>query len=394
MIHKEEVLQAHRGSFKTTAVSEIGSIWYLMFHPNARIAIIRKSYTDAAAIVRTISNIMMMPEIYDLLEFVWGERWKFTIKREGKLELSVKKKQTKEVSITALGIDSGITGQHYDFAISDDACDLKDRISEAEREKTKLVMQEFRANIMDRGCHMSHVGTIWHKQDLFSILPSARKYPIHTTGLISPEQEAEIKSTTTNILFSINYKLEFEPEEDMPFRDPYIGIWHRGELKNVRAHVDAAFGGGHFCALTIMGRQKDEKLNAVGFLYPGSIKNWFDFIAKKMAYYNCNKLCMEDNADRGYSVDALKTNPIVKENHIWIDSYHEKMDKDIKIHTYLGEVWKNIEWAKETDDGFLEQCVDWREGTEPNDCPDSVSSLVREANFSITKSWNSNLWGW
>jgi len=392
---EERVLQAHRGAFKTTAISEIGVIWYLMFHPNARVAIIRKTYTDAAAIVRTIANLMMTPEIYDLLTFAWGEPWHFTIRREGKLELSVKKTQTKEVSVTALGIDSGITGQHYDWAVSDDACDLKDRISESEREKTKLVIQEFRSNIMDRGKHMVHIGTPWDRHDMFSILPPALKFPLGTTGLITPEQEALIRSRTTPILFAVNYKLEFENESDMLFRDPYMGKWHSDDLTNIRAHVDAAFDGEHFCALTIMGRRKsDGKLNAVGFAYPGNVKEWLGFIAQKIAHYGGTRLCMEENADKGYTADILKTNPIVKQNHIWIDTYHESMQKELKIATYLHEVWKDIEWAMETDPEYLEQCIDWRPKMEPDDAPDSAASLIREANFSATKTWNSGLWRW
>ncbi len=392
---EERVLMAHRGSYKTTCISEVGTIWYLMFHPNARVAIIRKSYTDAAAILRNIANMMMMPEVSELLTFVWGERWKFNIRREGMLDLSVKKTKTKEVSITALGVDSGITGQHYDFAISDDACDLKDRISEAEREKTKIVIQEFRSNIMDRDKFMIHIGTPWERHDMFSILPPAKKYPLGTTGLITPEQEANIRSKTTSILFAINYNLQFENEEDLPFKDPFIGKWHGSDLTMIRGQLDAAFSGEHTCALTIMGKNTaNGRLNAVGFTYPGNVQSWLDVVAQKLAKYGCNKLYIEDNADKTYTSKVLATNKTIQDNHIWITDYHEVQKKEVKIATYLGEVWSSIEWSDETDSDFFEQCIDWRPGMEPDDCPDSAASLVREANFSISKSWQNNIWSW
>lgn len=390
---KEIVFMAHRGAYKTTSI-EIGIIYYLAFHPNARVALIRKSYTKAAESVRNIANMMLIPEIKAFLEFVWGTDWKFTMRREGKLDLSVKKTYTKEVSLTAKGIDSAITGDHYDFAVADDCEDLKDRVSEAEREKTILVMNEFRSNILDRGCHMVFVGTPWHRKGLYSTLPPAIKFPIHTTGLISPEEEADIRNKTTPTLFAINYKLEFENDEDMLFKDPYIGKWRGKELKNIRAHVDAAFDGDHYCALTIMGKTPEGKLNAVGFVYQGNIKDWFAEIAKKLVLYGCNRLYIEDNADKGYSADVLKLNPVMKENHIWVNVYHEKTNKDTKIATYLGEVWKDIEWAEETDSLYLEQCMDWRPKSLPDDAPDSAASLVREGNFSVTKTWDSNLWRW
>ncbi len=390
----ERVLMAHRGSYKTTSVVEIGLIWYLMFHPDARIALIRKSFTQAAECIRNIANIMLQPEIKDLLEFVWGTSWKFTVRREGKLELSVKRTKTKEVSLTAKGLDSAITGDHYDFALADDCEDLQDRISDAAREKTIMVMNEFRANIMDRGRHMCFLGTPWHMRGLYSTLPPALKYPISKTNLISAEEEQKIRAKTTPTLFAINYLLEFENEEDLPFKDPFIGTWHDGLVSNIRAHVDAAYDGDHYCALTIMGRLPDGKLNAVGFTYQGNIKDWLGDIAQKLVYYKCNKIYIEDNADRGYSADVLKLHPLIKEHHIWVLDYHEKMTKEVKISTFLGEVWKDIEWARETDNAYFEQCVDWRPKSLPDDAPDSCASLIREGGFSIIKSYQSNLWKW
>lgn len=391
---EERVLMAHRGSYKTTSIVEIGIIWYLMFHPDDRVALIRKSFTQAAECIRNIADIMMLPEIHDLLAFVWGTDWKFSVRREGKLKLSVKRTNTKEVSITAKGIDSASTGDHYDFAIGDDCEDLQDRISEAARQKTILVINEFRSNIMERDKHMCFIGTPWHSKGLYSTLPPALKFPIHTTGLITPAQEADIKSKTTPALFAINYDLKFENEDDLQFKEPFLGVWHDGLVSNIRGHVDAAYDGDHYCALTIIGRLPDGKLNGIGFVYQGNIKDWLGEIAKKLSYYKCNKLYIEDNADRGYSADILKTHPLIKENHIWVLSYHEKMVKEVKIATYLGEVWQDIEWAKETDANYLEQCMDWRPKMLPDDAPDSAASLVREGGFSATKSYASNLWKW
>lgn len=391
---EERVLMAHRGSYKTTSISEIGVIWYLMFHPNATIVIIRKSYTDAASIVRNITNMMMMPEINNLLAFAWGQQWKFTTRREGKFELSVKTTKTKELSVEAMGIDSGMTGQHYLFGISDDIVTLKDRISEAEREKTKLVVQELRTNVLNPGCHMIHIGTPWDKRDAFSILPPARKFPLGTTGLLTPEQIALKQTQTTPILFAINYKLEFENEDDLIFSDPHMGKWHGSELTMIRGHLDAAFDGEHTCALTIMGRMKDGRLNAVGFSYGGSVQNWLDVVAQKLVKYGCNKLYIEDNADKNYTALVLSKHPVIKENHIWMSDYHEAQKKEIKISTYLGEVFKDVEWSEESDDEFMEQIIDWRPGMEPDDAPDSAASLVRQGNFSITKSLSSNIWSW
>jgi hypothetical protein len=39
-------LMGHRGSYKSTSVLEIGALYYLLFHPNARLFIVRKTYTQ------------------------------------------------------------------------------------------------------------------------------------------------------------------------------------------------------------------------------------------------------------------------------------------------------------------------------------------------------------
>src|SRR5574344_2617588 len=40
-------LMSHRGAYKTTAITECGIIYYLLFHPSDRIALIRETYTEA-----------------------------------------------------------------------------------------------------------------------------------------------------------------------------------------------------------------------------------------------------------------------------------------------------------------------------------------------------------
>ena len=37
-------LMSHRGAYKTTAITECGIIYYLLFHPNDRIALVRENF--------------------------------------------------------------------------------------------------------------------------------------------------------------------------------------------------------------------------------------------------------------------------------------------------------------------------------------------------------------
>jgi hypothetical protein len=387
-------LQAHRGSYKTSAITEVGALFWLAFHPDDRIAIVKKTWTSAAESVRNIANIASIPEIAEFLQFTWGEKWKFVIKKEGKIEFSCKKTHTKESSIEALSCDSAYTGRHYDFCIFDDVVDINDRLSIAEREHTKIAVQEIRTSVLDPRKPMGFIGTPWERSDAWSIMPPAKKYPVSATGLLTEQDVLDKKATTTKLLYSINYDLEFQAEANMLFSNPFVGDWHWDSVYNVKAHVDAAYDGNHFCALTIMGKLPSGKVNAVGWVFPGNVKNWMSFIARKVTDYKAQMLFMENNADRGYSLDVIRLHPEIKQNHIWCDDYREDTQKYIKIATYLGELWSDIEWAKETETAYLEQCVDFMENSEPDDAPDSASSLIRQGGYSTTRSFDTFFKAW
>jgi hypothetical protein len=392
-------LMGHRGSYKSTSVLEIGALYYLLFHPNARLFIVRKTYTQAASEVRTISQMMQSDMIEPLFRLAWGEKWKFSMLRDGMFEVSAKKEKTKEPSVLALGLDSALVSLHTpDVIICDDFIDLNDRISEAERERTKMIIREIRTNIIDPGGHCILNGTPWARHDAWDDLEhpedgskgiEIRRYPVSSTGLLTPEEIAEKKSKTTPTLYAINYDLKFESEEGMLFSDPHMGEWHDDNIE-IKAHIDAAYKGDHYCALTIIGKQRNGRLNVVGFSSPGNIKDWTDFIIGKLIKYKVKELYAEDNADRGYTTDTFDMHPALQHAGIWVQDYHELEKKHVKIITYVGEAFKQIEFAKESSADYMEQIVDWREGVEPDDGIDSLASILCQGGYSmlaLTKGW-------
>jgi hypothetical protein len=380
-------LMGHRGSYKTTAITEIGPIWYLAFNPERRIAVIRKTFTESAEVLRNISNICMLEEVHDFLGFVWGDpNWTFTTRKAGKIEFSVKHSKTKEGNLTAYGLDSSMTGSHFTDVLGDDCETIIDRISSAEREKTKMIMTEVRTNILDPGGRFRVIGTPWAKDGLFSILPPARKYPVGVTGLLTDEQIKIKRDSQPALLYAVNYELEFQNDEDNLFNDPHMGIWDFTARTDAVAHLDAAYGGKDTNALTIMKPLPDNRINAVGFLYQGHVKDFIPQIVDKMKYYRASKLFMENNSDRGFSLEAITSNPVAVEAGIWPKSYAESMQKEMKISKYLYEGWKRIQWANETDMNYLEQIIDWTvEADVLDDSADSASSLLREAGFVKTR---------
>ena len=323
-------LNAHRGSYKSTSISVVGSVWYLLFNPEARIFIVRKTYADAVDSVNTIGKIMEQPEVRELFLFAHGEYPDFRMRREGAVEFSFKKHKTPEPSVKAFGIASPFTGRHADFILCDDISALKDRLSKAEREFTKNIWRELSTNIIDRGKPCCYIGTPWHKDGVESLIPNPLRFSINECNLISPEELDKIRRGTTPALFAATYLLEFSADDDAMFKNPIYGEWESEDIERVYAHVDAAFGGEDATALTIGAkRKKTGKIQLVGFMWNGTIADHIQDIVDKMKLYNAKKIAVELNPDKGYTASMLKTKGVaVHENQ-------ENTNKEHKIATYL-----------------------------------------------------------
>lgn len=376
-VHKKP-LQAHRGSYKTTSVVEVGSLWWLLFHPNNRIGIFRKPYEEAAASVRVIKEFFEMEAIQALFYYAHGVYPKFRQNREGNIIFNFKKTNTKEGSLNAYASNKPRTGTHLDEALIDDFVTLEDRLSKAERKKTKNGLLEIITNIMDPGQTPGFLGTPWHKDDSWQYVPGKIiKYDVHATGLLSAERQADIRSKTTESLYACNYLLEHVANVDAIFPEPIRDKWE-WNVEKVYGHIDAKYSGDHTNGLTFMAKRPDGRIQAVGFTFNEHIDDKKDFVSEKYKKYRAKKIWCENNADKGYLKKELK-----EEKKLNADDYHEKMNKHIKIVSYLKKYWNQIIWAPETDLEYLAQIVDYAEGQEPDDCPDSAASLLRQAFYPV-----------
>jgi hypothetical protein len=370
---KSVSLMAHRGSYKSTAIVMIGAVWYMLFNPDVRIAVVRKTYADAVDATATIAKIMEMPEIRELFRFAHGTYPEFTKRREGAISFNFKKTVTPEGSVTAYGLNSPLTGRHFDFILCDDISTLKDRLYRAEREYTANIWRELATNIIDRGKSCCYIGTPWAKEGVEAIIPPPKKYSVHDCNLISPQELEQIRSTTTPALYSANYELKFVSDEDALFSDPQTDNWKTTDIEIVRAHVDSAYGGGDFNALTIAARRKDGTIQVVGFTYKGAISECIDEIADVCKRYKVRKVFVEKQSDRGWTAKMLRDRSLI------VQEYDENLKKEHKIATYVYEVWQRLVWAPETDDEYLIQITDWTaDSKNHDDAIDSLASLCRQ----------------
>ena len=373
-------LMAFRGGYKSTAIDVVGIVRWFLLKPDERIAIVRKSFLDSCTIVSAVRQAMELPEIKELFKFAHGFYPKLVMSRDGKLRYNFKTTITPEVSLTAHGIDSSLTGMHYDKIICDDIITLRDRLSRAERERTKEAVRELATNIIDPNKGSMWIGTPWHSDDAWQDINSfcdIAMYPFSKYNFLGDEMYEKKKRTTTPFLFACNYELEIRRDERSLFSDPnMIDTWDYS--KKAVAHIDCAYDGDHFNALTIISPldnpdfTKAKKFQVVGKSYAGNVKEWFDDIVRYYNLYKCTKIYLETNPDKGYTATKLQSRGLSTQ------TYFENENKHIKISTNLYDYWGKLHFYKTTDDEYLSQIIDYREGSEPDDAPDSLGSIIRE----------------
>lgn len=365
--NKDQTLQAHRGSYKTTTLSLFFAI-HSIIKPNESILYFRKTSSDVNEIARQTINILNSGCVHAIVKLLYGKDLELLKSTSNEIHTNLTTSIKGSSQITGLGIGTSITGKHADIIVTDDIVNVSDRVSQAEREHTKLSYQELQ-NIKNRGGRFINTGTPWHKEDAFSLMSNIKKYDCYTTGLIGSEELANIKKSMTPSLFAANYELRHIASEEVIFSDPVID----GDEANVEQGImqlDSAFYGEDFTSWSIM-----KKVNGKYYLY-GKMKrkhveDCYEEIKFDYDRFMCGKLYNEQNADKGMVGRDLR------KIGIKVVLYHEDMNKYLKIATYLKAIWSDLVFVKGTDPEYINQICDYYEDAEHDDAPDSAASLAR-----------------
>ena len=363
----DRTLQAHRASYKTTCVS-IALALIIILLPNKRTLFLRKTDADIKEIIKQVQKILKDPHTQYFVQCIYGVNLKLTVESATEINTNLTTDIRGTSQLVGMGCGSSITGKHFDRIFTDDIVNINDRVSKAERDRTKLVYQELQ-NIKNRDGRIFNTGTPWHKDDCFTIMPEAEKFDCYSTGLISDEQLEVIKKSMTRSLFAANYELRHIAAEDVIFDSPQTGA-DPSEVEQGDCHIDAAYGGEDFSAFTIVKKQGNI-FYVYGRLWQKNIDDCLDEIQKLRAQFNAGKIYCEDNGDKGYLAKELRNRG---ERAI---IYHENMHKFIKITTYLKAEWENVKFVAGTDKAFIDQICDYNETAEHDDAPDSLASQIR-----------------
>ena len=384
MIRGEEdkTLLASRGTYKTTSVA-LGIAILMLIYPNKRILFMRKTDANVKEIVATVSKILKTPAVQYFTQVMYGVNLRLV--RETQTEISTNLitdiKGTEQ--LTGKGCGLSITGKHYDYIFTDDIVNVEDRVSQAEREKTKLIYQELR-NIINRGGRIFNTGTPWHEEDAFSIMPKADKYDCYHSEVkkIISEQELEnLKAGMLPSLFAANYELRFIPSEDVIFRDAQTN-GDPAKCEQGIMHIDSAFYGEDYTAWTI-GALRGDVYYLYGKCKRKHVQDCYEEIKADYERFLCGKCYNEDNADKGMVAKDLRNIGLK------VVTYHENMNKYLKIVTYLKAIWDKVVFVEGTDEEYIKQVTDYYENAAHDDAPDSAACIARKLYKKADKEYTS-----
>jgi len=376
-------VQAHRNSFKTSAIQIVGPIWKLLYWPDHSILIMREEMKNASAVISAISDKYKTVAMKAIYEELWGVP-DFALVRDTQtsLVLPTRGEYTGiEGNIDAAGLKTSTTGRHYNHISPDDIITVNDRISRAKREKTADVIRELR-NIIKAGGTIGHSGTPWRKGDGWDLIPNVEKYPIGTVHIESimkdlPAAIAKFKAGTTRSLYAANYELKHIDDESKLFPENNNRCeWNYDAFKPI-AHIDCKYKGKDTMALTLLFRYNNI-IHGKGWLFTKNIVDCYKDIVDILLRHKAGALHLEDNGDKGLAAAEFnRGDKKTKRLPYPTVSYHEATNKHHKILQYGYVMWPKVQWDHQTDPEYLNQIMDYVEGEDPDDAADSFSSCAR-----------------
>lgn len=365
-------LQGHRGSYKTTCL--VVALWLVVVtQPGRTVGFLRKASNDVEQVMESVARLLKHPITAELSTAIYGAPLTVTEETGTSVSTDLCCNVSGEPQVSGYGIGGSLTGKHYDSIYTDDIVTLRDRVSRAEREATKRAYRELQ-NVRNRGGRIVNTGTPWHPQDAFALMPEPERWPVGTTGLVSDEEAAQLKRSMTRSLYAANYELRHVAEDGAIFDGEPEGFTDAGMMADGIMHIDAAYGGSDGTAVTCI-RWRGDRPYVHGCLWP---ETHVDQVASKIArmheVYRLGTVYMERNADKGYLAEKFR------DMGLPVKTYTEKQNKLIKIATHARGVWARLARFEDSSPeclAYWEQVMDYAEGAEHDDAPDSLACAIR-----------------
>lgn len=362
-------LQGHRGSYKSSCLA-IAIALMMIFFKDRNIIFIRKADNDAAEMMEMVSKILRSWVFQDIANAIQGKTVQIVEESQGHITTNIWESPMGAHQLIGMGLKGSITGKHAHYVITDDICNISDRISRAERERTKLQYDELQ-NIKNRDGRIVNLGTPWHKEDVFTKMPNIHKYDCYSTGLISPEKLQALRMKMAPSLFAANYELKHIASSEALFTTAPTFFTNSEKLFDGVAHIDASYGGSDRTAFTCGRVGEDGKIYLFGKLWHCHVSKVLPLILAYAQTYRCLPIYVETNGDKGFLAKEIR------DRDTWSKTYAETENKFIKISTYLQKWWSDIIFLEGTDRDYIDQILDYTEDAEHDDAPDSAACVCR-----------------
>ena len=367
---EDKTLEASRGTYKTTCVSfALAEIIILL--PNYRTLFMRKTDDDVKEVIKQVQKILQDPHTQYIVNSIYGVNLKLDTASATEITTNLTTDTRGTNQLVGIGSKASLTGKHFDKIFTDDIINVQDRLSKAERERTKIVYQELQ-NIKNRDGRIFNTLTPWHPEDASVLMPNIEKYDCYhpkIKEIIAQDELLKIKDSMIPSLFAANYELRHIASEDVIFTNPQTGA-EFSMIKDGIMHLDSAYYGEDFTAWSVI-KTIGDKVYIYGRMKRSHVEECYSYIMETFEATCAGKIFTEDNGDKGFVARDLR------KLGARIGTYHESMNKYLKIVTYLKSVWKKLVFVEGTDEAYIQQICDYYEQAEHDDAPDSAASAVR-----------------
>lgn len=163
---RKKLVLIPRGHLKSTIITIGRSLQAICANPNVRILIGNATYALACSFLTEIKRHLKFNE---KIKLMWGdlsanaEKWS-----ENQISIDRGSDITgkKEPTVTAMGVESNLTSQHYDIIILDDLVN-KDYVNSADQILKTVDFYKECLNLLEPGGELILVGTRWDDKDLY-----------------------------------------------------------------------------------------------------------------------------------------------------------------------------------------------------------------------------------